>query len=142
MWWIMLFLFVSIIFWAIKGVMVKKTAAAIPLAILTIGVWYVLFIINNRIEGAVHWVFFGYLAMSALFYVLFLFGVSPFERILFSGVYVKTDEVNVKYFWLKPVTWVCANVFLLCKGYALVGLCETVEIDVVSRGNVTVNVRL
>lgn len=142
MWWILLFLFVSIVFWAIKGVMVKKAAAAIPLSILTVALWYLLFVINNRITGTIHWVFFGYLVLSAVFYALFIFGVPPIEKKLFSGVYVKSGEVNVKYYWLKPFTWICLNIYLIFRGYPLVTLCETVEIDVLSRDNVAVNVRL
>jgi len=142
MWMIILFFAVSFVYWAIKGIVVKKAIPTIILFIATGLLWYLLYLINTRIDGVFHWVFIAYLGISLLFYILFVLGVHPYEKKVFSGVYVKSKDVYVKYFWFKPITWLCANVYLCVKKYPLIGLCETVEVDVMSRDNVTVSVRL
>ncbi len=139
---ILLFIITYVLYWAVKGILIKKAVPAVILFAVTIALWYALYSLNLGINGTMHWIILGYLAVSLVFQIFFVSGLSPFEKCIFSGVYVKAKEVTVKYFWLKPITWLLVNILLIIKRCPIIGFGDTVEVDVVSRDRVSVMVRL
>lgn len=138
----MILLGITIMFYyLIKGVSVKETNA---LLVITLIAWVLNLLILISIEGGIIKLFASiYLIFSFIDYLSISFtGKQIYELPWMSGIRVKNKEVYVNYQIFRPITVGLINLFLFFKRGPMIGMNETIEVNVNSKDGTKVDIKL
>ncbi|MCK4979821.1 MAG: hypothetical protein KAS62_05460 [Candidatus Delongbacteria bacterium] len=116
-------------YYLIKGVSVKQVNA---LLIITTVVWVLNLLVLIGMESSLFKLFMTtYMVFSFIDYLSIRFtGKNIVDLPWMSGIMVKNKEVFVKYNIFRPFTVILINIFLVFKKLPMIGIKDTISIDV------------
>ncbi len=132
-----------ILYAALKGVIIK---ISIPARIIVSSVVAVLFLIlftaSLRFSTILLILTQIYLASSLLEYLLLNFEIAPGARFFDSHIFIKSEQVVVRYSVFKPLLIAAADIFLFAKKAPLLSLTDDINLSVLSRKNVDLDIKI
>ncbi|MBN1619335.1 hypothetical protein JW890_01290 [candidate division WOR-3 bacterium] len=139
-----LYFFPSLFLYAIlKGVIIKiSIPARIIVSSLVAVLFLILFTASLKFNTILLILTQIYLATSLLEYLLLNFEVALSARFFDSYIYIKSEQVVVRYSVFKPLLIIAANILLFVKKAPLLGLKDDINLSVLSRKNVDLNIKI
>jgi len=141
---IIVLFFVWLIYYAVKGVIPKDKIGSRVLSIVTIVTGLLcLWVVSGFDAGFFKMFYLVYFLYSLVEYVGERYFSAKFPVLpYFSGVYVRHEEVRVKYQIFKPFFLAAANIVLLFKKLPTIGISDEISIEVNAKDGTEVNVKL
>lgn len=140
---IILFILVWMIYYVLKGVILKKIIGVkIGFFITTSILFALMFYIAIKFHPLTMIILLAYLLISYADYILTFFSVRVPVLPIYSFISVKTKDVNIRYQVFRPLFLLVADLIFLFKRAPLLGFNDDIKVDVDTKNNVAVNIKL
>lgn len=139
---VILLIILWLLYWAIKGLVIKTRGVKVGFMIATSLLMGIMFWLGLSFHPATASVLIIYLLISYVEYVLTCFNVKVPIMLVYSYIRVINEEVAIRYSIFKPLVLLIADIILIFKRAPMLGFSDTLEVDVNSRDNVQVNIRI
>ena len=139
---VILLIILWLLYWAIKGLVIKTRGVKVGFMIATSLLMGIMFWLGLSFHPVTASVLIIYLLISYVEYVLTCFNVKVPIMPVYSYIRVINEEVAIRYSIFKPLVLLIADIILIFKRAPMLGFSDTVEVDVNSRDNVVVNIRI
>lgn len=140
---VILFIIFWIIYYILKGVILKKIIGVkIGFFITTSILFASLFYISIKFHPLTMIILITYLLISYADYILTFFNVRVPVLPVFSFISVRTKDVNIRYQVFRPLFLLVADLIFLFKRAPLLGFNDDIKVDVDTKNNVAINIKL
>lgn len=139
---IFLFIFFWLLYYLIKGLILKIKGVRIGFAITTFVLFALLTILSFSFSWYITLIIDLYLVLSIIQYLLLLINKKTPIIPIDSFIYVKAEEVTVKYTVFKPLILLITDIYFLFKRLPLLGFKDDFEIMVNTKKDVQVLIKI
>ena len=140
---IILFLLLWIIYYLLKGFILKKVIGVKIGFFITISILFLSLVnISMKFHPVTMIILLTYLFISFTDYTLTFFNIKVPVLPVYSFISVKNREVSIRYQIFRPLFILVADLILLFKRAPLIGFNDCIEVDVDTKDNVAVNIKL